>query len=361
MEIESRKSVFRALDAAINRASEGLRVLEDYQRMLVQDPKTTKQLKFLRHRFIDAITGISMTERLAARDSEGDVGKSAELQSEYSRSDTKDIQEANFSRVQQALRSAEEFSKLVCEGVAKRIEEIRFHTYSLQKQVAAVENSMRTPIKQTGVQPLRSTLYVLSDGCVGEQEFEIRIAKLLKAGVKLLQLRDKKLDAEGLLRRGKILHRLTRRHEAAWIMNDRVDLALAAQADGVHVGQEDLPLHEVQKLVQGKMWIGVSTHNMAQVEAAVLGGADYIGVGPTFPSRTKSFDSFAGLEFIQQVAKSVTLPAFAIGGIQPENCLKVVQNGLRQFAIQNAIIESDDPAEVVNAFETAVLKSVDLS
>ena len=349
MENVPRNSLFRILDAAINRATEGLRVLEDYQRMVLENPRWTRQLKAIRHGLVRAVTSIEFSERLQARDSFHDVGKSDELDSEYTRASWGDIVQANFSRVQQALRSIEEYSKVLDPSIAKQVETLRYEIYGLQKEFGAGKTSL------TNSRPLLgSTLYVLVDGRSSLEEFQSLVMSILSAGVKLLQLRDKQLDGAALFERGQMLGQMTRDFNAAWIMNDRVDVALATRADGVHVGQDDLSLGATRQLVGDEMWIGVSTHDMEQARAAVVGGADYIGVGPTYPSTTKTFKEFAGLDFVSQVAQELTLPAFAIGGITPENATEVARVGLKQFAVQGAIVDAVDRQRQVQLFEDAV-------
>ncbi|MGC4007112.1 MAG: thiamine phosphate synthase [Pirellulales bacterium] len=120
-------------------------------------------------------------------------------------------------------------------------------------------------------------------------------------------------------------------------MNDRPDLAVLCGADGVHVGQEELPVHDVRRIVGPDMLVGVSTHSIEQARKAVLDGADYLGVGPTFPSTTKSFDAFPGLDLVRAVASEITLPAFAIGGITVENVLEVRKAGLHRIAVGGAV------------------------
>jgi thiamine-phosphate pyrophosphorylase len=137
----------------------------------------------------------------------------------------------------------------------------------------------------------------------------------------------------------------TRATGALFIMNDRPDIALLADADGVHVGQDELPVADVRQLVGPDRLIGVSTHSLEQARQAVADGADYIGVGPTFPSTTKQFAGYPGLELVRQVSREVTLPAFAIGGITAENVPQVLAAGCRRIAVSHAILGAADPAQ----------------
>ncbi len=127
-------------------------------------------------------------------------------------------------------------------------------------------------------------------------------------------------------------------------MNDRPDLALLAGADGVHVGQDELTVRDARRILGTRALVGVSTHSLEQARAAVLAGASYIGVGPTFPSGTKEFGEFTGTELLQAVSRELGLPAFAIGGITEENLPRVLAAGFRRVAVQGAIANADDPA-----------------
>src|SRR5581483_6159439 len=117
----------------------------------------------------------------------------------------------------------------------------------------------------------------------------------------------------------------TREANVRCIVNDRADLALLAETDGVHIGQADLSVKDARAIVGSKRLVGVSTHTIEQARQAVLDGADYLGVGPVFPSQTKKFDALAGLDFVSQVAREISLPWFAIGGINADNVEAVVE------------------------------------
>ena len=139
-------------------------------------------------------------------------------------------------------------------------------------------------------------------------------------------------------------------HSPIFILNDRPDLAVLARADGVHVGQEELSVHDVRQIVGPTMLIGVSTHTIEQARQAVLDGANYLGCGPTFPSGTKHFDHFPGLDFLRQVAAEISLPAFAIGGITRENLPQVLATGFTRVAVGGAIASSAHPVDDIRHF-----------
>jgi len=169
------------------------------------------------------------------------------------------------------------------------------------------------------------------------------LAALVEAGVSILQLRVKSLPPVDFLELAKQARAVTRAHGCQLIINDRVDIALACGADGVHLGQDDLPLSAGRKLM-GQKIIGISTHDLDQARAAERAGADYIGFGPMFGTRTKATGYEArGPEMLQQIRGAVTLPIVAIGGITEANVQEVWQAGADSVAIIGDVLHDNDP------------------
>lgn len=341
--------VLRVLDAAWNRTREGLRVVEDYTRFVLDDRHLTNQLKQLRHELTSAMASVPLHQRLAARETQADVGTRLSTKGERRRHDSCEVLTANFVRVQEGLRSLEEFGKILHPELAARLEQLRYRTYTLHRAVEIT----RASLERLG----GARLYVLVDGQSSVESFAALVDALVGAGVDVLQLRDKKLDDRRLLERARLLRELTEGTETLFVMNDRPDLAVLARADGVHVGQEELSVKDVRTLVGPTMLVGVSTHSLAQARQAVLDGADYLGAGPTFPSRTKQFEHFPGLNFLGQVAAEIRLPAFAIGGIHRENLPQVLSTGLRRIAVSGAVTTAADPATAADEL-LAMLEAV---
>lgn len=336
---EEKNSIFRILDAANNRTGEGLRVVEDYVRMVLGDAFLSKQLKQLRHDLAAAMAPLDLSSQILARDSEGDVGRNLQTTAEYQRSSDQEILKANLTRVQQSLRAIEEFTKTIDANVSKNVEQMRYRSYTLEKAIMLTRLSLQS-LKD-------ARLYVLIDGTIWKQspeKFGTTIEALINAGVDLIQFRDKTLSDRDHVTIGKRLTELTRPTSTRWIMNDRADLAVATDADGVHLGQDDISVADGRRLVGASKLIGVSTHTIEQARQAVIDGANYIGVGPVFASTTKAFDSHVGLELVSEVASEIKLPAFAIGGINGDNIEDVVKAGFNRVAVSAAVSASDDPA-----------------
>ena len=331
----------RILDASANRATEALRVIEDFLRFGLDDAHLSSLAKQLRHDLAAALGELPPVSRFAARDTLGDVGTSINTDSEYQRTTATDIVEANFARLQQSLRSMEEFAKIDFPHVAQLLEQLRYRSYTLHRAVGITCDS--------GQRLVDARLYVLIDGQANEDAFSRLARSVAEAGADIVQLRDKSLDDRALLARARMLRQITSGTNTLFIMNDRPDLAELSDADGVHVGQEELSVRDARQIIGCNRIVGVSTHNIEQARQAVLDGANYIGVGPTFASRTKLFDEFAGLDFVSQVAREIKLPAFAIGGIDTTNAQQVLEAGIARVAVGAAITRASDPTKEIVA------------
>lgn len=333
-----RIGLLRVLDAAANRAREGLRVVEDYVRFVLDDAHLTGELKRLRHELASALERIPAADRLAARDTAADVGTDISTAAELLRPDPAAVAAANFKRLEESLRSLEEFGKVLDPELGTAVEAMRYRCYTLEKAVAKTRESSR--------RLAQARLYVLVDGQESLDDF-VRLAEsLVAAGVHVLQLRDKQLADRELIERARTLRRICAGRGTLAIINDRPDIAALVRADGVHIGQDELCVKDARTIVGPGVLVGVSTHSLAQARQAVLDGADYIGVGPTFASATKSFaaSQLTGLDLLGAVASEIRLPAFAIGGITHNRLRAVLATGVSRVAVSGAIASAADPA-----------------
>lgn len=332
---DERVSALRIMDAAANRCREGLRVMEDVCRLGRDQSLLTRELKQFRHDLTGVLSQLPMNELLSARDVSGDVGTEIGTTRESQRHSLIEIATAGIKRVQEALRSLEELAKLAQPSLAESLEQLRYRSYRLEQQIFAV----LVPDRRLDARPLY--LLLSRDHCRHPWERVLREA--LSAGVSVVQIREKSMSDRQLLDHTRRVLDWARQADAVVILNDRVDLALIAEVDGVHLGQDDLPIAAARRLLGSERLLGWSTHNPDQLEAAHQTGIDYLGVGPTFPSSTKSFDDFAGLDFVRQAHMTADLPWFAIGGITEDNIQDVIAAGARRVAVSSAICRSDDP------------------
>ncbi len=332
----------RILDASANRAREGLRVVEDYVRFALDDPGLTRRLKEVRHRLAEAERGLDACLLIDSRETNEDVGTHIMTISEQIRENPRAVLAANFKRIAEALRSLEEYSKLVDVWLAGRFEVLRYDIYTIEK------------LTMTAVAAHRSLgdarLMVLIGGLPTLGDLTWIAEEAIAGGADVIQYRDKGIRDKGipdreLLRRARELRIVTARARVPMIMNDRPDLARLAGCDGVHLGQEDISIRDARRILGAASQIGVSTHDREQLDAAVLAGAGYLGVGPVFPSPTKEFSEpeLAGLSFVRLAAETTALPWFAIGGIDAENVERVLEAGAARVAVSSAVVRAESP------------------
>jgi thiamine-phosphate pyrophosphorylase len=330
-----RNTALRILDANYNRATEGLRTIEEIARFGANSSYWQVELKKLRHAMADAFKKLPAYDLLQARCAQVDVGAENTIASEQQRLSLDDIQRAAVERVQQALRCLEEFSKPLDGEVAVVFSKIRFSAYDIFSRLLTMHLGGKVTWGE-------AKLYVLVDLRREESVFLEHIHKLADVGVDVIQIRDKQADAGLLIDRCRKATEALANRPTRLIVNDRLDIALVSQANGIHVGQEDISVTDIRKLCGLRLSIGLSTHNLSQLKQAEELQPDYIGCGPTFASTTKSFDRFAGLEFLLE-ASHTCLPAFAIGGITLERLSSVLATGIQRVAVAGDIDQAADP------------------
>jgi thiamine-phosphate pyrophosphorylase len=181
---------------------------------------------------------------------------------------------------------------------------------------------------------------------------DVLLDAALAGGCDLLQLRDHEAPDDDLLAAGERFRDACDAHGALFVVNDRPELALQLGADGVHVGQDDLPVDAVRRLVGPELFIGLSTHSPEQLDAALASGADYLSVGPIWETPTKAGRPAAGLDYVRYAAANATKPWFAIGGIDAENIGEVVAAGARRAVVVRAIRDAADPRAVASALKS---------
>jgi thiamine-phosphate pyrophosphorylase len=205
-------------------------------------------------------------------------------------------------------------------------------------------------------------LYVIT----GDQGDEIETARIVEAalegGASVIQLRKKTMPMLEQYRLALALRILTREHEALLIINDHADLAIAADADGVHLGQDDLPPDAVRALpgFEARL-IGRSTHSLAQAQLAVHVGVDYVAVGPVHPTPTKEGRPAVGTALVSRVAGIIDRPFVAVGGIDHDNAARVVEAGARAIAVVRAVYDAPDPAEAARRLHELIVTRLEVA
>jgi len=293
------KSIYRIMDVNLNRACEGLRVIEDGVRFILNDYSLTKRVKELRHCIIKAVKEfpqINQTKLIVSRDIKRDVGVK------------------------------------IKEDIGEKFKQIRFRTYSLEKKIR-IKFKKRCDV----------ALYIITDSHLIGENFEQKIKEVVFSGATVIQLREKNLPFAPFLKRAIKLRKIVPFKKTLFIINDRVDIAVASQADGVHLGQEDIPLKDARKIMGENKIIGISTHSLNEAIKAEKEGADYVAIGPIFPTSTKADVSLPrGTEIISQIKKAVNIPVVAIGGINEGNVEGVLRAGADGIAVISAIFKEED-------------------
>ncbi len=323
--------IAQIIDANLDRAREGLRVMEDWCRFGLKRNDFSTQIKDWRQQLGAHHHYVYRQARLTSEDPA--LGSSHPLQKK--RSTPEAIFIANSSRVQEALRVIEEFTRITDPGLSKIATKIRYETYEIEVNV----------LKAKAVMDKRKTLrdcsiYLITTNKKNQKEI---VLQSLEAGVKIVQYREKFLNDNEKVNQAKDLASLCKKYNSLFIVNDRIDIALAVDADGIHLGQEDIPTKIARELIGSEKIIGRSTHCLEDIKNAEEEGCDYIGIGPIFPSETKKNLRPIGIDYLRKGLDNTPLPAFAIGGINVSNINKLSQINNLRIAVSDAIINSNDP------------------
>jgi thiamine-phosphate pyrophosphorylase len=340
------REIYRILDANFNRAREALRVAEDCGRFALNDPAVTSMAKNLRSDLREVLEGMPVEEMLSYRDTPGDIGTEITSPSEPSRKDLGDVAKAACKRLTEALRTIEEYSKVIAPERTVQVERMRYDAYTLEQRLIGRLNV------RGRMEAVRLYVLVSSKLCGGSLRDCARSA--IAGGADAIQLREKDVPDDQFLAMAAELRELTDETETIFIVNDRADIAAIIGADGVHLGQHDLPVAEARRLLRPGAIIGRSTHNISQATAAVNEGADYIAVGAMFPTTTKDTGPVAGPALLKEASEKISLPIVPIGGITPDNVAELVASGARRVAVCAAVCGNTDARAASEAIRKAL-------
>lgn len=328
-------AILRILDANANRAREGLRVLEDVARFALDDAELCRTLKSFRHGLRDRLSTL-YTSRIDARDTDHDVGTAITAAGEYQRQGLAGVVAAAVARVTEALRCLEECLKTSDPSAAQWMETTRYRVYTIERKLAQALSGPRSRARN-----LR--LCVLVDPECYPRDWERRARDATRGGADCLQLRCKTVSDLRLVEMAREFVRICRETNAVAILNDRADMVLCCNADGVHLGQDDLPVTDARRILGPNKIIGRTTRTVEQARRAIDEGADYLGVGPVFPSLTKPQEVLVGLEAVRDISR-LGAAVFGVSGITPDNAAQVYHAGASAVAVAHAVMSTDDPA-----------------
>lgn len=268
-------NIVRLIDASANRAREGLRVVEDYVRFVLDDALATQQLKQFRHTFTRLMGEIPLSERLSARETRQDVGTGITLDSERQRDDVLSVLAANFTRIQESLRSLEEYSKVVCPAISGGLEQLRYDSYTIQKIVQTVfANKERFP------QRPKAAILDINELFVKDEPKTAFCSKIAADFVCLTALHV--LDAQFVAMVEKLVPVIRQESKFLFVV-DRCDLAVLAKADGVVLNPGAVSVRQARELFPAHCVVGVRVEGKSDVEQAFLDGADWILTPKRFP------------------------------------------------------------------------------
>ncbi|MFA5308042.1 MAG: thiamine phosphate synthase [Dehalococcoidales bacterium] len=338
----------RIIDANINRLGEGLRVLEEFARLTLNNTVLTQQLKDLRHRLVN-IGGDLQKQLLQSRAADADVGSKMDSAGEDKSRDAAAIIIANARRAQESLRVMEEIAKMPGLGLdSEAYRKSRFELYTIEKTLLSGMLRREKTRKITGLYAVIDTEWLRGrdPGRLTEE--------VIRGGAKTVQLRCKERVVREFLAIAKDLKKICRDKDALFIINDSLGVALAVGADGLHIGQEDLPAGITRKLIPIDMILGVSVRTKAEAAQALADGADYLGVGAVYATATKESAKEIGLDGLREIKQSIDLPLVAIGGINKDNLKEVIEAGADSAAVISAVLGAEDvaraAAQLVNIF-----------
>ena len=325
--------IHQIIDANLDRAREGLRVLEDWARFGLGENDYVPKIKNYRQ-----ILGRNHLEIYKqSRNHIEDQCKGLTHKEQEKRSTPEQIISSNAGRIQEALRVIEEFSRLNNYELSKIASEIRYGVYTLEIDLLNLSK-----FKKSEAILKENDLYVITDQ---KENLLETVEKILIAGVKIIQYRFKKGTDKDNLKEAIQIKNLCKRYNSLFIINDRVDIALASNADGIHLGQNDLNLKAARKLLGHSKIIGISANNEIDISKALKDGCDYIGIGPVFETETKKNKKPIGIEKIKTLTKDLNIPWFAIGGVTTSNISHLKSNGFKKVALVSQLMNSEDPKE----------------
>ena len=327
-------ALYRILDANLDRTREGLRVIEEWCRFGLNNAPLTERCKSLRQELATWHT----PELRAARNTPGDLGTELTHPQEETRDSIEQVLQVNFCRIEEALRVLEEYGKVYSTEMAAAVKQMRYQVYTLESSLMAYQRHQK--LKQ-------ASLYLVTSP---SETLFATIEAALQGGLAIVQYRDKETDDLTRLSTARKLQQLCQDYGALFIVNDRIDLALAVDADGVHLGQQDMPLELARQLLGPQRLVGRSTTNPSELDRAIQEGADYVGVGPVYETPTKEGKAAAGVEYVQYAAEHCPVPWFAIGGIDTNNVQEVLSAGAYRISVVRAIMQADQPTLATQYF-----------
>jgi len=342
------RAVYRIIDANFNRSREAVRVIEEFCRFALNSGPLTERARQIRHELSSAISRLNAGRLVSSRDTLGDVGAGKPVDKQFVRGELRDCFTAGCKRLTEALRVLAEMTQTQDLSVAETIEKLRYAAYTLEKDIVLFSDAC---VKFKHVK-----LYIIITSNLPGDIIALA-CKCAAGGADCIQLRAKGIEDDKLFAVAVEFVRICKDADVLSVINDRVDVAVAAGADGVHLGQNDLPIEQARKLQLAPLIIGKSTHSPRQLRAACEERPTYAALGPVFATETKPTAEAVGLDYVRQatgVLADTGICNVAIGGITLDNVEDVLRAGAKAIAVCAAVTKAGDPAAACGALKEKI-------
>lgn len=327
----------RIVDVNLNRLSESLKFIEDIIRFSLRNKILLVSIRKIRRDFLKIKKVLPLSNLISFRESRDDLGRPASFDSRTNR-DTNDPLIANLTRTKESSRIIEEILKTKNLKVSNKMKELRFKIYDLEK---AVLESLKKKFNPKLCAIIDEKYLIKSQISLRDAVVKNIVNILESNGATMIQLRMKRSSDKEFFNWAEKIKKHIAKPELKFIINNRIDIALACRADGIHLGQDDLPIKKARAILGNSFIIGSSAHNIKQAKMAEVAGADYIGVGAIFKTTTKPEAKICGLKTLRTITQKIKIPVIGIGGINNKNCRLVFNAGASGVAVSSYLFEGD--------------------
>ncbi len=320
----------RIADVNLNRLDESLKFIEDVVRFSLEDNILLTQIRKIRSIYLDVRKELPLVDIVTFRESRRDLGRTTRFDMQAKKT-PEELIIANLTRAKESSRIIEEVTKSMHLKTSSKMKKIRFQVYDLEKSIIACFRKRFNPKVHAIIDEKYLSMYRISD----------MIDILENNGATMIQLRITTLSDRKFYNYAMRVKKAKKKREIKFIINNRVDIVLACRVDGVHLGQNDLNARTARGILGDDYIIGVSAHTAKEAKKAAAGGADYIGVGSVFKTKTKSDARVCGLRVLKSICKRITIPVVGIGGITAKNYKSVLKSGAVGIAVSSYLFEGN--------------------
>ncbi len=318
------------MDANLNRLNESLKLIEDISRFIIKNNTLLIDIRHLRRDFLSVKKDLPLTRIIQFRNSLHDPGRRADFDI-LKKKNMADIAISNFTRAKESSRALEEILKTAYPELSKKLKEIRFLIYDIEKSAMVYFHKVFDP-----------RIYVVLDKMYVKKDQLKQVMDILgKNGATMIQLRVTNGNDRVYMDYAGMIRKLLTTKDIKFIINNRPDIALACGADGVHLGQRDMSIQAARYALGDAGIIGLSAHNIGEAKKAEADGADYLGVGSVFKTCTKTDAKVCGLRRLKAVCRAVNIPVIGIGGINSDNFRSVLNAGASGIAIASYLFKGN--------------------